>query len=293
MSDDIKAALKDLREVSSEELKEQIDALNEALEASKSSPPTYGVALQVNDLSEIAKKYLSTSARYDMSNRAKQLVIKYDDGRCYVPAYFSVVVKTGNEELGVKEIAKILNSLSQEGLIHSSLAPMSSLQLALTSSVPKSVVFAFPHVPENVLKDIQVKYKEYFTLEGGIGPDLEDTSVPLADGEFIANIRIQAWSVMSSNVSDKNEILELEIQEYLKYLPEGTEVVKKTELAISSLSYEFEVIFRHPEMYDISKIDLNYVRCVRPLEEGKLEQYNRFIGLRYFDRSGKELYNYK
>lgn len=276
-------------------MSERLEDLMKALEAGKyvssSASLLHGAALKVDDLSEIANKYLSESAKLDIANSVKQLIVTDDEGKTYQSIYFSAVVKTGNEEKGVAAIAKVINDLSQHGLIHSCLAPMSSLQLAVTSSVPKSVVFCFPHVPSNCVKDCEARYKELFTLEGGVGPEVEDTSVPLAEGEFLAEIRVTHSLALLKQAGSTQERIKREINKYLKFLPEGTEVVQVTEIAISDLSYPVEVKFKHPEMHDVSKVELDYVRCVRRVADG-IEQYNRYTGIKYFDRSGKEMYNY-
>lgn len=272
-------------------LEQSVDKLNKALEAGQYNGPS--PVLQVEDVSAIANKYLHSGARYDMSQKATSQIVRTDEGRVFQAIYFSCIVKTGNEEAGVRALADIINDLSQQGLIHSCLAPISSLHLAITSSVKKSAVFVFPVVPQECVKDCQAKYKEFFTLEGGIGQELEDTSVPLAEGEFLAEIVLSHHSAMIRSEGSLEQRVQREIDEYLKVLPEGTEVVQKTELAIYDLSYRVEVKFRHPRMYDVSKVELDHVRCIRPLEEGKLEQYNRFTGIRYFGKDGKPLYEYR
>lgn len=275
----------------------KLEELMKALEAGKyvSAPPSIsqGAALKINELSEIANKYLSESAKLDLSKKVKQLIVN-DDGKLYQAIYFSAVVKTGNEEKGIAAIAKIINDLSQHGLIHSCLAPMSSLELARTSSVAKSVVFCFPLVPMNSVKDCEARYKEFYTLEGGVGPEYDDLTVPLAKGEFLAEVRVTHSLAMLDKIDGTKSVqerIQREINKYLKFLPEGTEVVQVTELAVSDLSYPVEVKFRHPEMHDVSKVDLDYVRCVRRVENG-IEQYNRFTGITYYDKVGKKMYRY-
>lgn len=272
---------------------EELDKLQKVLEAGKyNHTPVYQSALQVEDLSELANKYLSASAKLDVSRKSKLLELKNEDGLEYKTIYFSAVVKTGNEELAVQEIAKIVNDLSQQGLIHSTLAPISSLQLAINTRVLK-VVFCFPLVPVSSIEACKTKYGKFFTLEGDVGIELEDLSVPLQEGEFLVDIRIahQLAMLTTKEVKPLKDLVQDEIDRYLKFLPEGTEVVQVTPLVISDLSAPYEVKFKHPQMYDVSKVELSYTRCVRPLENG-LEQYNRYLGLRYFDKSGKEMYQY-
>lgn len=293
MSDDIKAALKDLREVSSEELKEQIDALNEALEASKSSPSTYGAALQVNDLSEIAKKYLSPNAQYDQAQKATTLSVKHDDGTYYTAIYFATRVRTGDEETAVQYLARVLNDLSQKGLVHSTLAPLSSLQLAIISEVPQSVVFSFVLVPHESHADIKAMYPKFSIEEGGCGEALYDLSTPKGEGEFTANIRISHTLGLSNhNGKTSQDYFQQELQEYLAVLPKGTRVRKITQLAVMDLSVQFEVKFYNALLQRVKRVELSHVREIARIGDS-IEQFNLLVGIRYFDKDDKELYSYK
>ena len=65
------------------------------LEEAKNLQPSY---LDVKDLSELADKYLTPSAKLDMLNKALNQVVRMDDGKVYISLYLAVTVIEGLEE---------------------------------------------------------------------------------------------------------------------------------------------------------------------------------------------------
>jgi hypothetical protein len=278
------------------EMMESLQTLNKALEAGKynSSPEslTQGAALQVLDLSERIQPLLTESAKLDLTRKSPRLLRVTEDSQVFQAIYFSCVVKTGNEQRGLEEIAKIVNDMSHRGIIHSVLAPPSALELARMSSVAKSVVFFFPLVPLNAVKDCEALYKGIYTLEGGVGQEIEDTSVPLAEGEFLADIRVSHFmSMIQDQPIDPEKILQNRIDEFLAVLPKGTEVRSVTKLAVMDLSLPYEVKFYNALLQRVKKVDLDYVREIAKFDGG-IHQFNLFTGIRYYDKDQKQLYSH-
>lgn len=287
--DDLKKSLADLSQSDiSQELRESIDQLNEALKASESNPPTQGSVLQVKDLSELAAKHLTPSAKYDLSQKATSLIVKYDDGRCYASMYFATRVRTGDEDIAVEYLCRILNDLSQRGLIHSTLAPLSSLELARTSSVAESVVFCFVLIPATAHKDIESLYPKFVIKEGEVGEPLYDLSVPLSEGEFLTTIRL-SHNLLMQGSANYQERFQTELNQYLAMLPKGTRVRQVTQLAIQDLSVQFEVKFHNRLLQRVKRVELEYVREIAQFDN-RIEQFNVVTGIRYFDAEDKELY---
>lgn len=272
-----------------ESLAEQLDKLNKALEASKKTL-TLGSALQIEDMSELSEKYLSEKARKDLSNLHKQSLILVDENkRVHKTVFFAVTTRVGNEEKGVAALAPAINELAEQNLITACLAPMATLKLAkMPMETHKSVVFCFVLVPAEVYEETKSKYQTLAVEEGGLGRDIEDTSVSSSDGEFFATVRVSsAFSMLSKE--DPKEMLQKQIDQYLAVLPEGTVVREITACAITDLSVPYEVKFYNPLMQQVKSVDLDYVRSVAVVDE-KLKQFNLFLGIRYFDANKKELY---
>jgi hypothetical protein len=270
------------------ELEESLETLEKALEASEHSVTT--PVLQVEDLSEMAHRYLTAGARYDLSQKATQLIQIGEDGRVFKAVYFATRVRSGNQEKAVQALARVVNDLSQRGLIHSCLAPMSSLELArMPNSSPQSVVFCFVLVPESYEAYCSVRYKKFFIEEGSVGGALEDLSPVLEDGEFLAEVRVSHVMSMMRQFDPKS-LLQREIDLYLAILPSGTVVREVVECAITDLSVPYEVRFFNPLLKRVKKVDLSYVRSAEVVND-KLEQFNVFLGIRYFDKDRREIYN--
>jgi hypothetical protein len=269
-------------------ISERLADLEKALEHTEHTL-SVGTTTQVEDLTTIANPYLTRSACYDLDNKALHQIIKYDDGRTYRCLYLAVRCKTGNEEKGVKAIAKVINDLSSRGLIHSCLAPISSVKLALTSFQPQSAVFCFVHVPESQLDLCKVLYKGIQVEEGGVSDEIEDLRPVLEDGEFLAEVRVSSIVSLLGSRFDTYVAVQDQIDLYLAVLPKGTQVKSVVKLAVNDFSIPYCVKFFNPLMKQIKKVSFDYVRCGEIIDE-KFVQFNLYQGIRYFDADEKELY---
>lgn len=275
------------RDMSNYDPEQELDDLHRALEESKktASKPAY---MQVEDLSNIANKYLSASARHDLSQKATSLTVKCDDGRFHAAIYLATRVVKGDEETAVKYLAQVLNNLSGRGLIHSTLAPISSIELALSSSVKTSAVFSFVLIPSESHKDVQNLYPEFVMQEGDVGRELYDLSPILSPGEFLTTIRIsQAMNLLQPK--DGREYFQAQLEEYLAVLPKGTRVRKVTQLAITGLSLDYEVKFYNELLQDVKEVELEYRRA-GAMVNNEFKQFNVLVGVKYYDKDGNYLY---
>lgn len=266
-----------------EELQELLDKLEK--EAKEKAPSS----IQVEDLSAVAHKYLSASARHDLSQKAYQSTV-LENGRFFNPIYLATRVIKGDEERAVQYLAKVLNDLSQRGLIHSTLAPISSIELALSSSVKTSGVFCFVLIPSESHKDVQNMYPEFVIQEGDVGRELYDLSPILSPGEFTTTIRIsQAMNMLQSQTKDPHAHFQKELDQYIALLPEGTRVRKVVQLAVTGLSFDFEVKFYNELLPNVKKVEIQYMRAVTPVGES-LKQFHVITGVNYYDKDGNHLY---
>lgn len=263
----------------------ELDDLHRALEAGKES--FQRPHLQVEDLDHVAQKYLSASARYDLSKKALQLNV-HDDGRVYSAIYLATRVISGDEERAVQYLARVLNDLSKRGLIHSTLAPVSSLELALDSEVRKSVVFCFVLIPQESHDQVRSMYPEFVMQEGDVGRELYDLSPILSDGEFLTTIRISCYPSVPPQFIP--QVLQAQIDQHLAVLPKGTRVRKITKLAITDLSIPFEIKFYNKLLPQVKRIELDFRRAVAQISEGYLQNFNLFREIKYFGKDGQEIY---
>lgn len=269
-------------------LEESLKDLQDALEASKKTAPV-GAALQVEDLNEAASKMLTESAKYDLTRKSTQLTI-VEEGNVYKPVYFAVRIKKGNTEKALQTLTRIINKLSEQGMIHSFLSGFSSIDLAqMPMEVAQSVVFVFPLVPANAEFNIRHRFRDVSIAEGAMPDAIEDIELDREEGEFFSVVRVSPVMSMMQGQANPKDLLQDEIATLLAVLPKGTVVRKVTECAITDLSVPYEVKFFHPFMKDIKKVELNYVRSMSRHEHG-IHQFNLLVGVSYYGHDGKLLF---
>jgi len=265
---------------------------DDTIEASENeAPPAVGQILRVEKEEILYKKYLTPKALACMDGKqAKTLVAVEEDGKCYRAIFFSVLIRKGNTEKGVKVIAKIINELAEEGLIHSILSPISSLTLAKQLMVfDQAAVFCFPLVPADKHDEITKRYNKIAVPEGGIGESVDDFRLPLEDGEFVTALYVMPDLNAACTREEMDLLVQKEIDSYLSVLPKGTVVRDIVPCAIASLALPYEVHFYNPLMKKVKSVSLDYVRCIERVE-GKLEEFNLLTGIKYFDIDKKELF---
>lgn len=268
----------------------KLEELSDALEAGNyNAEVTQGSALQIEEHSEIANKYLTDEAKAAMSKKATQLIAVEND-RVYQCIYLGARVLKSNVERGVEKLALIANELARDGLIHSTLAPISSLDLAITTlTLPNCVVILYVLVPIESVNDIKARFPFNCLEEGGLPDPEDDVSVKLQEGEFTANIKISHNLAMIANSLSTEELLQKQIDEYLSVLPKGTVVTKKVQCAIQGLYFEHDVYFHNPLMKRIKRVEIEHGRMAEVVEN-QLVQFNLFTGIKYFDAEGNQLF---
>lgn len=265
----------------------ELDDLHRALEAGNKAQETKSNHIQVEDLSNIADKYLSASARYDMNTKAYQLIAHDIDGRVYEAMYLATRVISGDEERAVQYLARVLNDLSRRGLIYRTLAPVSSIDLAMSSSVKTSAVFCFVLIPKESHDQVRSMYPEFVMQEGDIGRELYNLSPILSPGEFLTTISIHCSPL--NPPQDVRSRFQEELEQYIAILPKGTRVRRITQLAITDLSVRFEVKFYNELLQDVKRVEMEYKRAVARVGDS-LKQFNVVVGITYVAADGTFLY---
>lgn len=244
----------------------------------------HGSALQVTNEEDFANIYLTPKAKAAISKISKNLTHKDETGT-YTCIYLGVQTRTDKIEKAVEAICENLNRLADQDLIHSCLAPPSSLPLAkMPMQMNTSVVIAYVLVPEHRKKDAE-ELAKFVIEEGGLGTELMSLEADLKEDEFFAEISLS--HNLAGNGKNSEERLHSRIGEFINVLPPGTEVVEVVPCAIVSLSLPFEVRFRNPLMKEYREVRLNYRReCVR-VGEDKIEQFNLLTSVEYIRKDGK------
>lgn len=276
------------------DLAESVGALNKALDAGKYTVPKElleSAALKVQDLSELANKYLTIQALNNMSVRSKQTreVIDLDTQKVTDLIYLGVEVRSDRIEEGAKIIAEQLNLLAAGGYIHSCLAPLSSLELAKRPGRHfTSIVFAYVHCAEENLELAKSLCQNSCEMTDTEPKEAHSMKIDLPDGEFFAFERVTIAGNMIEGFDGKKMIDTL-IEMYMAILPKGTELVSSDACAIDSLCVPYELRFRSPVLDKVKEVKLDYVRATG-MNSGKLEQGAVLLGIQYLDKNGKDLY---
>lgn len=267
--------------------KEELEKLTEALEASAKT--IEAPVLQIEDLNEQASKYLTPNARYDLTRKSKNTMVVEDDN-VYKAVYFAARVKKGNQDKALQSLSRVVNKLSEQGMIHSFLSGFASIDLAvMPMEAPQSVVFIFPLVPANAEFNVRHRFKNLAILEGGMAEAIEDVSADREEGEFFSVVRISSHAMVSERNLSPKDLLDEEISKLLAVLPRGTVVRNISTCAVTDLSVPYEVKFFHPFMKDIKRVELNYVRTISKHPHG-IEQFNLLVGVSYYDHSDRLLF---
>lgn len=272
-------------------LEESIDALNKALEAGENvvSAPV----LNVKDESDVAKKYLTSKALKALEDlpKAKKLLGCDIHGVPIAKAvYFAARIKSDKIERAIEQMALVANDLVEKGLIHSILAPISTIELfRMPGEVATSAAFFFPLVPIDKVNEIK-KY-DFSTEEGEVGKLMESSEIEQKPGDFYAVERVTAMFSMMQKDFDEKKHIEERVEFYLKVLPSGTKFLGYTKCGILDLCIPYELKFSNPLLQRVKRVELDFVREIARLEEGEgLHEFNVFTGIRFYGEGDKELY---
>lgn len=230
----------------------------------------------VINLMDKAKTYLSEESLAVLANQCKSnFVVK--NGIHYKVLGLTRIVRKENIEKAIEEIAKSVNSFTEQGCVLGALAPISQLELGRSYMLDVAVaIYIFLLVSaekrEEIEKMTEEERQKLFICEEGFMPKDYDITLKTEPGEFFALIR------QSHNMS--RDFFQEQLDQYLKVLPKGTEVLSVRDLPISGLSLDREVRFFNPLMKQFKEVELEYVRMVEEVE-GKIENYSLLTGVRY------------
>lgn len=252
-----------------------------AKEVLEENPTDFGSTLQVTDRTDQVSELLSEASKKALSIKSMYQTQVSCAGEGFQCIYLSAIVKTSEMDLGLRAIVADLNTLSERGLIHSTLAPVSSIDLARQPlQDDTSAVFAFVLVPVDLLDEAN-KITKYNTLEGAIGKQIGSLEMDLPEGDFLASIRISPYRAITEN--NLENILKDTIQEYRNVLPNGTEVVSVTKCAIVDLSISYVIMFRNPLMKDFKEVRLHHERHAVRIGD-RIEQFSLLSSVEYIKR---------
>jgi hypothetical protein len=270
------------------DISKDLENLNKALEATHELQP--GPALNTTDLTQMADPYLTDAAKTALAKKSTSQVI-VDNGEAYVSVYLCAMSIVGEEEEAVKELAGAVNLLVEKGLVHSALARFSSVRLAeMPRQHPGAVVLVFPLVPAKREQEARDIAGSYLMREGEMpDPSILDKTLP--EGQFFADIRV--WSLDQAPKDEKgyfdsDKAAQIQVEQYLKVLPEGTFLVSCHKKAITDLSVPYEVIFSNPLLPSIKEVSLQHIRHLERVR-GEVKQMNLLVGVEYTTRDDKKI----
>lgn len=264
--------------MSDKEIEKTILALEETIKENQAS---FGSVLQITNHTDQVQDFLSEKTQKALAIKSMYLTQISHTGECFKCIFLSAVVKTHEILVGLKAISEDLNTLSELDMIHSTLAPLSSFDLARQPGEdPTSAVFAFVLVPADRVEEAK-NLTKYSTNEGEMGKTIGSVEKNLPLGDFLANVRISHMSFMFGK--DSKTILDDTIQEYLNILPKGTEVVGVEQCTIVDLSVPYEVRFRNPLMKAFKEVRLQHMRHAEVIGD-KIEQFSLLTGIEYIKR---------
>lgn len=279
--------------MSKTELKEALTDLVDALDKGgfKDAPEklVQGAALQIESQMDLADRMLTDEARAVLAKVEKNLFV-VENGKVVARAFF-LARRVRNDQVGagVGEICGMVNRLVSRGYAISTLAPISSLKLMRAPmEVETQVVLCYLHIKEEFFGSATLLAEELQIKDGQTPPMAGEQSlkIKLPDNQFMAVIRVTHMTTLMNN---KLASLQQQLDEYLRVLPPGTKVIKMEQCPITDISISWEVTFENPLLEKIFEVRLNHVRQVTQVD-GRLEQFNLFLGIDYYDRDGKKLF---
>jgi len=242
-----------------------------------------GSPIEVKDLIEVARPFLSHASMMAMNRKANGTLV-VEDGKTYEAIYIARRFKASSESKAAQAVAEEINKLASAGLIHSVLTSISSIKLARMPGEEDSIaVFCYPLVPQDRMAEANALVRHIPPMER-FGFHDEDLSLDLPEGDFYAVINLSPTrSVLAGEQPE--DALEEEIQRYLSVLPRGTTVVAKRTCSVVDLVIPYEVIFRNPLMKDFRKVELMDSRQSVKVD-GKIEVFDLLTKVTYVRRDG-------
>lgn len=275
------------------ELSDSLKKLQDALDAADKTSLVQGPALKVTEHTTLTEKYASMATKDALTRKTKALQVidgVREVARCI---YLCLRVRTDHIEDGVKEIVDDLNALTQAGLVHSFLAPPASIEFVRQfGQHPTSGVFAYPLIYSDKVEEALKLVN--FSVSGdstNVDPTLSIGQIDkiLPDGDFMAEIRVTTAMNLISKPQDVEELVQKRIDEFLRFLPEGTTLVSKEKCGIDGLSIPYEVTFRNPFLQRVKRVELRQTRASAIVNDN-FEQRTITTGIDFFDFDNRKLF---
>jgi hypothetical protein len=260
------------------EIDTNILGLQRALEAGNCHIAPAGQALNVRELE-------MSMLSFDINSlpRVNNTIVQTPDGRLARHVAFSLIASASNIERAAYQIAEVLNEIYAEGAIYGFLSPLSQIELAVQFGMQQEfAICCMPLIYEDRIDDINRRFNTLSVPEGGVGERIGDSRTQLLDGEFLAHIKIYTPLTL---VSSTEEVLEREIENYLRVLPIGTSIISKTRLPVFDLSIHYEVRFFNPILEGIREVEIQSIRHAARVND-HLRQCNLISGVRYTTNNG-------
>jgi hypothetical protein len=274
-------------------LTENLKTLQAALEAVEPVDVTYGAALKIDNLmKEVDEKGLLSVAALKLMDKKSMFLTAEENGKFYRCIYLACRSTIENRDQALAMICGEINELVKDGLVHSTLAPPSSIDFARQpGESPSCAVFCYVLVPGDDAESIEKRMK-WIAHEGGTGKELGSIKMILPEGEFFAVARVYHQFNMlvssGSNYDIPGHLFET-VQEYLRVLPIGTKFLGATKCAITDLSVPYELRFSNPLLQRVKMVQLESVRDFARLDD-KIKEFNLLTGVTYFDADGNKLH---
>jgi len=262
---------------------ENLDKLMKALDEIKPGDELgRGGVLQTTDMMEAAAEYLSAKTVEAMKVKAMNLTS--ETTTCL---FLGATVAEKNLDLALQKVSRDLNKLANADLLSSCLAPLTSVKLAKMPGKQFTVaVVSYVHVPTERVNEAKNMVETEFDV-GGVGATIGSLDIELGHGEFFAFVRTS----VAAGLLNGGDPVQEEIDRYLSILPKGTELVSRSQCAITDLSVTTEVIFKNPLLGNVKEVQLDYTRICCPTEDNQgLLQGVVVTGVRYLDKVHREMF---
>jgi hypothetical protein len=227
--------------------------------------------------------YLSPEAQTLMGKRATTSTLVEDD-KVYQAIYLTKISKTTDKELAVSELAELINTLVSYGLVHSTIAPLNTIDLYHGPGRHSAIVaHAFVLVPASRLADAEVLAAGYSFPEGMIG-DTACLNLDLPRGQFYCNFGISMAQTVVKGFDMEAATAE-QVEDILRLLPKDTSLVNLRVCPVFSTTPQYEAIFQNELLADIKEVMIAYVNRFVEID-GMLKSVKLPVHIRYISREG-------
>lgn len=194
------------------------------------------------------------------------------------------IERATEEDYAVYKLAGIINSLVAQNLAISTLVPLcTSNMIPMPKTHPGVIVHCNILVPRDMISEVQAIAKGYY-YDPALYLKFETLIKELPVGQFYCNIGI-SLSITAVKGAGHKQLIDEEVENILRLLPKGTNLVSLRECGIVGLAVPYEAIFSHELMTDFKEVEIEYVyRFVEV--NGKYKNIRLPVKLKYIAREG-------